>query len=80
MVAVRNYINEDRSLLSFHKGDIIRLQHVDGLEAGENQINSCVNTCVFCICEPHSAVTPAARLLTVCTVCISLVQANTTAA
>lgn len=35
MVAVRNYITEDRSLLSFHKGDIIRLQHMDGLEAGE---------------------------------------------
>lgn len=37
MVAVRNYINEDRALLNFHKGDIIRLQHVDGLEAGEMQ-------------------------------------------
>ncbi|XP_077591330.1 unconventional myosin-XV [Stigmatopora nigra] len=35
MVAVRNYINEDRTLLSFHKGDIIRLQHMDGLEAGK---------------------------------------------
>lgn len=35
MVAVRNYITEDRSLLNFHKGDIIRLQHMDGLEAGE---------------------------------------------
>lgn len=35
VVAVRNYITEDRSLLSFHKGDIIRLQHRDGLEAGE---------------------------------------------
>lgn len=35
VVAVRNYINEDRALLNFHKGDIIRLQHVDGLEAGE---------------------------------------------
>lgn len=35
VVAVRNYITEDRSVLSFHKGDIIRLQHMDGLEAGE---------------------------------------------
>nr|XP_061804993.1 unconventional myosin-XV-like [Nerophis lumbriciformis] len=35
MVAVRNYINEDRTLLSFHKGDIIRLQHMDGLETGK---------------------------------------------
>lgn len=37
VVAVRNYITEDRTLLSFHKGDIIRLQHMDRLEAGETQ-------------------------------------------
>ncbi|XP_074511412.1 unconventional myosin-XV-like isoform X7 [Sebastes fasciatus] len=36
VVAVRNYITEDRSLLSFHKGDIIRLQQMDGLEAGKH--------------------------------------------
>uniref|UniRef100_A0A674N7W7 Uncharacterized protein n=1 Tax=Takifugu rubripes TaxID=31033 RepID=A0A674N7W7_TAKRU len=36
VVAVRNFINEDRTLLNFHKGDIIRLQHVDGLEAGKH--------------------------------------------
>ncbi|XP_069005770.1 unconventional myosin-XV [Embiotoca jacksoni] len=36
VVAVRNYITEDRSLLSFHKGDIIKLQHMDGLEAGKH--------------------------------------------
>ncbi|KAM9393773.1 unconventional myosin-XV-like [Pholidichthys leucotaenia] len=35
MVAIRNYITEDRTQLSFHKGDIIRLQHMDGLEAGK---------------------------------------------
>ncbi|XP_075879690.1 unconventional myosin-XV [Nelusetta ayraudi] len=35
MVAVRNYITDDRALLNFHKGDIIRLQHMDGLEAGK---------------------------------------------
>ena len=35
MVAVRNYITENRTHLSFHKGDIIRLQHMDGLETGE---------------------------------------------
>lgn len=40
MVAVRNYITEDRTLLSFHKGDIIRLQHMDGLEAGETHENT----------------------------------------
>lgn len=63
VVAVRNFINEDRTLLNFHKGDIIRLQHVDGLEAGENQRNSCA----FCICEPYSVwLVPAALLLTWC--------------
>ncbi|XP_076608369.1 unconventional myosin-XV [Chaetodon auriga] len=36
VVAVRNYITEDRTLLNFHKGDIIRLQHMDGLEAGKH--------------------------------------------
>uniref|UniRef100_M3ZGT3 Myosin XVA n=1 Tax=Xiphophorus maculatus TaxID=8083 RepID=M3ZGT3_XIPMA len=35
MVAVRNYITENRNHLSFHKGDIIRLQHMDGLESGK---------------------------------------------
>ncbi|XP_040927699.1 unconventional myosin-XV [Betta splendens] len=35
VVAVRNYVTEDRTLLSFHKGDIVRLQQRDGLEAGK---------------------------------------------
>ncbi|XP_029945692.1 LOW QUALITY PROTEIN: unconventional myosin-XV [Salarias fasciatus] len=35
VVAVRNFVTEDRNMLSFHKGDIIRLQHMDGLEAGK---------------------------------------------
>ncbi|KAK3532493.1 hypothetical protein QTP86_018529 [Hemibagrus guttatus] len=34
VVAVRNYITDDRTMLSFHKGDIIRLQKMDGLEEG----------------------------------------------
>lgn len=74
MVAVRNYINEDRALLNFHKGDIIRLQHVDGLEAGEMQRSSCADTCVFCICEPRSVCVSAAPLLTLLsvTLCVSV--------
>ncbi|KAI4902885.1 hypothetical protein NFI96_000217 [Prochilodus magdalenae] len=39
-VAERNYITEDRALLSFHKGDIVRLQAMDGLEEG--QLYGCV--------------------------------------
>ncbi|XP_071375027.1 unconventional myosin-XV [Centroberyx affinis] len=35
MVAVRNFITDDRTLLSFHKGDIIRLQHMEGLESSK---------------------------------------------
>ncbi|XP_041434043.1 unconventional myosin-XV-like [Xenopus laevis] len=34
VVAVQNYVTEDKSFLSFHKGDIIRLQALDGLEKG----------------------------------------------
>lgn len=36
MVAVRNYVPDDRTMLSFHKGDIIRLQKMEGLEEGES--------------------------------------------
>lgn len=58
MVAVRNYINEDRALLNFHKGDIIRLQHIDGLEAGEMLIL----VPVFSACVSHSqCVSPLLR-------------------
>lgn len=35
VVSERNFVTDDRSMLSFHKGDIIRLQVMDGLEKGE---------------------------------------------
>ncbi|KAM4749909.1 unconventional myosin-XV [Anableps anableps] len=34
VIAERNFVTDDRSMLSFHKGDIIRLQVMDGLERG----------------------------------------------
>ncbi|XP_070771513.1 unconventional myosin-XV [Enoplosus armatus] len=34
VIAERNLVTDDRSMLSFHKGDIIRLQVMDGLEKG----------------------------------------------
>lgn len=35
VIAERNFATDDRSMLRFHKGDIIRLQVMDGLEKGE---------------------------------------------
>ena len=35
MIAERNFVTDDRSMLSFHKGGIIRLQVMDGLEKGK---------------------------------------------
>uniref|UniRef100_M4AM36 Myosin XVA n=1 Tax=Xiphophorus maculatus TaxID=8083 RepID=M4AM36_XIPMA len=32
VIAERNFVTDDRSMLSFHKGDIIRLQVMDGLQ------------------------------------------------
>lgn len=34
VVAERNFVTDDHSMLSFHKGDIIRLQVMDGLDKG----------------------------------------------
>lgn len=35
VIAERNFVTEDHAMLRFHKGDIIRLQVMDGLEKGE---------------------------------------------
>ncbi|KAJ7992012.1 hypothetical protein DPEC_G00274170 [Dallia pectoralis] len=40
VVAVRNCITEDRTLLSFHKGDILRIHTMEGLEDG--QCHGCI--------------------------------------
>ncbi|XP_029006805.1 unconventional myosin-XV [Betta splendens] len=34
VIAERNFVTDDRSMLTFHKGDIIRLQVMDGLQKG----------------------------------------------
>ncbi|XP_040000911.1 unconventional myosin-XV [Xiphias gladius] len=34
VIAEHNFVTDDRSMLSFHKGDIIRLQVMDGLKKG----------------------------------------------
>uniref|UniRef100_A0A3P8UMA2 Uncharacterized protein n=1 Tax=Cynoglossus semilaevis TaxID=244447 RepID=A0A3P8UMA2_CYNSE len=32
VIAERNFVTDDRSMLNFHKGDVIRLQVMDGLD------------------------------------------------
>uniref|UniRef100_A0A1A8A0H6 Myosin XVAb n=1 Tax=Nothobranchius furzeri TaxID=105023 RepID=A0A1A8A0H6_NOTFU len=36
VIAERNFVTEDRAMLSFHKGDIIRLQVMNGVEKGHS--------------------------------------------
>ncbi|XP_068445095.1 unconventional myosin-XV isoform X1 [Clinocottus analis] len=36
VIAERNFVADDRSMLNFHKGDVIRLQVMDGLEKGHS--------------------------------------------
>lgn len=38
VIAERNFVTDDRAMLNFHKGDIIRLQVMDGLEKGETLV------------------------------------------
>lgn len=37
VIAERNFVTDDRSMLNFHKGDVIRLQVMDGLDKGGTQ-------------------------------------------
>ncbi|XP_045547991.1 unconventional myosin-XV [Salmo salar] len=47
VVAERNLVTDDRSLLAFHKGDIIRLQVMEGLEKGYSYGSVVRKTVVF---------------------------------
>ncbi|TRY64413.1 hypothetical protein DNTS_017109, partial [Danionella cerebrum] len=67
VVAERNFITEDRALLNFHKGDIIRLQVMDGLEEGwrfgavQGRSGAFPLDCVLPVAAPDFLSLPAER-------------------
>lgn len=52
VIAERNFVTEDHSMLRFHKGDIIRLQVMDGLENGETLWPESCNLLIKSATEP----------------------------
>ena len=72
MIAERNFVTDDHSRLSFHKGDIIRVQVMDGLEKGEaarglrsvtpsraplaRRPGLCFTACRACVCTVYQRV------------------------
>ena len=59
MIAERNFVTDDHSMLSFNKGDIIRLQVMDGLQKGDTlylkwkscyHINESMTQARVCVC------------------------------